>query len=1054
MLLRPISPGRDLASIRSAFRLSLCATLFAILGLSAQSANAANLYVDDNGQQCPAATFTSIQSAVDAAVMGDTVVVCNGTYSEGSGAQGTNGLTITKSISIRGAGADKVTIKPTVSGGQIAAASPVLRDGVGNIVSVNGTPEDPLTVNISGVTISGGGDKTYITTGSTPIWNGEFENGVYAETGVLYLDAGGSLTNSAITNVVTSELAASFSQPGGFRSNDLGWGVAQVTAATAAPSAASVPLVVDGTRIDRYNKGGLLIDGATGDTFPMTRSGVTPEATVTRTSVIGRNLNSPSLDGYAQNPATQSDGIILTNTLFGQDGVRVTSGASIDVNSSDIFQNLMSGAGGYTLAQRPNAAGVRLADAAGSTIFNSNIVANGFGVVNVLADGTTQNDAIPVAATSNYWGIANTTGSLNNGPDVSPVTHPNAATAPAPTIPPFNNPVNGTADGSLGSTSVHFKPFRSGNQADSNGQWPIQQTPRAVVNAAPTVTLEASAEEVSPGEQITLTADATDDFGVKTLEFFQGDDQIGSAVTPPGNSVTWTAPSECGAPQTVEFTVFATDSEGDFGYGEVSVDVDDCAPEIELSAGAAPSPLGAVKLDADASDDLGLAKIEFYVDGDLVHTATSPANGVTSYTFTPADPCGGGENYDLEAVATDTTGHETTSNTNFAREDCAPTVGLEANNTEVAPGASVNLTATAEDDDLVETLSYVAGSTSIGTSTNTNSDNPWVDTKSWTAPNQCGTSTVITVTAEDSADQTNTDTVTVTTTACPDTPPTVDLAANPTAVDPGGQVTLTATATDDDEVVSITFFEGSTQIGSVTPPNNSITWTAPETCNGSFTLKAVAEDSIGQTTEDTVTVTTNDCPPPAEPTVSIDSPPAKIAQNGTTVSATASGEAGLTKVTFHLGTRQVCEDTSAPYSCSILPNGSEVGASSIRAVVTDTLGRTAEDIESTTVSKFKPKGLKLNTKRFGAKKLTMKAYGKLLLPARTTAAVCKGSRVNITSKLGKKMLGNRQVKLANNCTYGLAFKAPKTKKKQRVVITVRFPGNSSLSATSKTRKVR
>ena len=155
-------------SFRSAFRLSLFATLFAVFGFMAQTASAANLYVDDDGMQCPAATYSSVQSAVDAAVLGDAVVVCEGIYSEGPGTEGTNGLTISKSIDIKGAGAEKVTIQPTratPTGGQIAAASPVLRDGIGNIISITGTPEAPITVDISGVTVSGGGDKLALCAG-------------------------------------------------------------------------------------------------------------------------------------------------------------------------------------------------------------------------------------------------------------------------------------------------------------------------------------------------------------------------------------------------------------------------------------------------------------------------------------------------------------------------------------------------------------------------------------------------------------------------------------------------------------------------------------------------------------------------------------------------------------------------------------------------------------------------------------------------------------------------------------------------------------------------
>jgi hypothetical protein len=1031
----------------SAFKLSLFATIFVVFGFAAQSANAANLLVDDDGVQCPAAAYTSVQSAINAAVAGDTVVVCEGTYSEGSGAEGTNALTIDKSIDIRGEGADKVTIQPTRSdplGGQIAAATPELRDNVGNIVSVAGTPEAPITVNISGVTVSGGGDKVYFDPNiPQPIWNGEFEHGVYAEAGVVFLDAGGSFNRSRVTNVVTSETPDAEAQPGGYRSNDLGWALAQVSAATAAPVSASIPLDVIGSRFDRYNKGGILIDGATGNP---------QEATVITSSIVGRNLNSPPLDGSG------GGRLLLDGTVFGQDGVQVTEGSSLDLSYSDIFQNLMAGAGTYTVAERPNAAGVRLIDAAPSVVENSNLNTNSYGIINVTADGTTANAAVPVDATNNFWGITNAPDSANTGPDVSPSTLPPAPTAP-PNPPPNPlpvevSPVNGEPDGTFGSDAVHFEPYRSGNEADSDGKWPTSEAPLPVADAAPTVTLQSDVSEVDPGGTVTLTADASDDFGITKLVFYQGDEVL-DTLTPPANQVSWDAPIDCGMPQNVGFTVAATDSSGQTTYSDVtSVAVDDCGPEVSLTAADNGTPLGSIKLSADASDDLGLAKIEFYVDGELVHTATNPTSGVTDYVYTPADPCGGGEDYSFEAVATDTSGHEASATTDYQREDCAPSVTLESDQAEVDPGGSVTLTATAEDDDLVTSLSYQAGSTSIGTSTNTDSDNPWVDSKNWTAPDECGTSTLLSVTATDSADQTGTATVTVTTTACPDNPPSVSLAADPTSVDPGGQVTLTATATDDDAVSSITFFEGSNQIGQVTPPADSITWTAPEACDTAYTLKAVARDSADQTAEDTVTVTTRECPVPADPTVNLDSPPAKIAQKGTVVRATATGEAGLEKVTFFLGTRKVCTDTTAPYSCRIVPKGSEIGKSSIRAVVTDALGRTAEDSAATRVAKFKPKNLTLRAKRIGRKKVRMKVHGRLVLPPRISARNgCADSRIDVKARLGKRSLTNRQVRM-RGCTYSVAFAAPRTRKRQRVVISVRFPGNDSLTATRRARKVR
>jgi nitrous oxidase accessory protein NosD len=59
------------------------ATVGAALGVGAPAAQAAvTLTVDDDHAQCPAAAYTTIQSAVNAAGPGDTINVCRGTYNE------------------------------------------------------------------------------------------------------------------------------------------------------------------------------------------------------------------------------------------------------------------------------------------------------------------------------------------------------------------------------------------------------------------------------------------------------------------------------------------------------------------------------------------------------------------------------------------------------------------------------------------------------------------------------------------------------------------------------------------------------------------------------------------------------------------------------------------------------------------------------------------------------------------------------------------------------------------------------------------------------------
>jgi hypothetical protein len=492
----------------------------------APAAHAATLSVDDDGQDCPAAAFATIQAAVDAAAAGDTVAICPGTYAEGSGQSGTNALTITRNLTLKGAGADLVRIRPrrtTATSGQIAEASPDIRNGVGDIIAVNGETAFPVTVNISGVTVEG--------------------NGVYVEAGIVYLDAQGTISRSRVTGIVTSEAADAYNTvPGGWRGPQYGYGIAQVTAAPTAPGGAGVrTLSILNTRVDKYNRVGVVFDAANNDGEPVVNSGIDNRGVVNASEVVGRAL----CQNYAANGNCSAPGLVTTGPLFGQDGIRVSGGARALITGSSITQNLTNGTNAPVrqtfsangtetnpgTAGHENlwrSAGVRMvaADAANSQIARNNILDNGYGVFNVLADGTTDNP-VPVDAPDNYWGRRFTPPATNSGPAISPANNP-----PVP-----ENPVNGTpvvtADGTT-SSSVDFLPYRSGPQSDpTTGQYPNIQAPMPVSDAAPTAALAVDDDTVDRGQVVNITATAADDFGVKSVTFYDGATKLGTVTTPP-----------------------------------------------------------------------------------------------------------------------------------------------------------------------------------------------------------------------------------------------------------------------------------------------------------------------------------------------------------------------------------------------------------------------------------------------------------------------------------------------------------------------------------------
>jgi hypothetical protein len=490
-----------------------------VLGGSAASVVApATLTVDNDRKDCPNAAYRTIRSAIGDANPGDTIFVCAGTYAEGPGTPGSAALIIQKSLTLTGAGADLVTVEPkSVGDKRIVGDDPSLRSYEGDIASVLGQVRAPITVDISGITFDA--------------------NGVYATAGVVFSDASGSLNRSRVTGLDIDESAGGYSTPGGFRSNHFGDGVAMVTRAAPTASANQFPtslrtVTIDHTRIDHYNAVGVLVDGSTSDytpgqPTPLVASGVRIRAILTSDQIAGRNscqnFNDPTvppagvsnptvIDGDCQASGSGANGIhpplpLTDGPLFGQDGVRVTAGASVQMIGDTVSSNLVHGTGapvGSVFSPTPNndpypignhadnnqnlqlGGGVRLVGAAASTISNSNIADNAFGVINATLDGTTGNSATPVVAQNDYWGLRTGTVTL---PTPGPAVWPNIAGPSATTFnPPIpENPVNGNpvadANCPLGvsdSDAVTFCPYRSSDQADTlGGEWPIAAAPIA-----------------------------------------------------------------------------------------------------------------------------------------------------------------------------------------------------------------------------------------------------------------------------------------------------------------------------------------------------------------------------------------------------------------------------------------------------------------------------------------------------------------------------------------------------------------------------------------------
>jgi hypothetical protein len=583
--------------------------------VAAPAAQAATLSVDEDRMDCPSAQYTSIQAAVAAAQPGDTIAVCPGTYVEGPGTPGSNALTVDKSLVLKGAGADLVRVKPNLAaGGRIIEDTPDIRNGVGDVLAVSGTPALPVTVDVSGITFDGGG--------------------AFVEAGVVFRDAVGSLHRSRVTNVTTSELAADTDKPGAWRGPQFGYGVAMVTGALTSPAGTSPrTLTVSQSRIERYNRVGVLIDGATNDLAPYSPSGMPNRGVLSSNAIVGKLLcTNFTSNGNCTSSGSPGNNLTTTGPLFGQDGVRVTAGASVALTANTISQNLVHGTGAPTRGAATNnanlsrGAGVRLVGAAASTATRNNILDNAYGAINVELDGATPNTAAPFVAENNWWGLRSTSSTLPNaGPAISPTSNP-----------PFpENPVNGAGipdgEGTTSSTVDYF-PYRNGAQADpGTGQFPVLDTPRNADDAAPSVSLGADRAQAYRGETVTLTANAGDDFGVKRVTFFADGVQIGTTQMSP-YTATFTIPPDaiCDAPRT--FTATVEDSSGQTTSASTSVTVrchystpsGEVPPTLTLTLGS-PASFGAFAAGVTATYDASTTANVISTAGDATLAVSDPS---------------------------------------------------------------------------------------------------------------------------------------------------------------------------------------------------------------------------------------------------------------------------------------------------------------------------------------------------------------------------------------------------------------------------------------------
>ncbi|WP_375764763.1 Ig-like domain-containing protein [Archangium gephyra] len=446
-------------------------------------------------------------------------------------------------------------------------------------------------------------------------------------------------------------------------------------------------------------------------------------------------------------------------------------------------------------------------------------------------------------------------------------------------------------------------------------------------NTPPDVALTSPAPGMYLGGSSTvLEATATDNQAVSKVEFFVDGTLLGTDTSAP-YTMTWSTAYAAEGAHTL--TVKAHDLAGNVRTSTgVAVTVDLYTPSAAISAPAQNAWLrGTVPVSATASDSVGVARVELYVDGTLLGTDTSAPYEASWDSTTVADGA-----HSLTARAYDQAGRVKTS--------AAVTVNIDntlpdAALTSPGPGTylrgAVTLEATASDSVGVTKVEFYSGTTLLGTDTTA----PY--SLSWNTAGVADGAQTLTVKAFDGIGNVRTSAAVAV---------TVDNTAPVTAVSAPAQnallrgtVPVSATASDSVGVARVEFYAGTTLLGTATTAPYVVSWDTATVANGSVTLTTRAYDMVGNVTVSAARTVTVDN---TAPTVAITSPANGTSFSfltfSTTIQASASDNVGVTQVVFYDGATVIGTDTTAPYSVTWSLGGVPKGTHTLTAKAYDAAG--------------------------------------------------------------------------------------------------------------------
>jgi subtilisin family serine protease len=340
---------------------------------------------------------------------------------------------------------------------------------------------------------------------------------------------------------------------------------------------------------------------------------------------------------------------------------------------------------------------------------------------------------------------------------------------------------------------------------------------------------------------------------------------------------------------------------------------------------------GITNLTATATDNVGVTKVEFYQDSNLIGTDTTSPYAASW----DSQPLGDG-NHNFTATAYDAAGNVGTSSTVVLTTDnTAPTSSVTSPASgAVFKGAIVPVTANATDGAGIQKVEfYLDNNVLLGTDTSA----PY--SINWDTTGAASGAHTLNVVATDMAG--NSGASPAISVSVDYLPPSVAITSPTNGAKVGGTISITTNPVDNVGIAKVQFYRDSgTSLGTVTSAPFNLSWNTTSVSGSAHTLYAVATDTAGNTgTSATISITIDN----TLPTCSMTAPATNALLTGTavTISANASDNIAVAKVDFYRDNNVLlATDSSSPYGISWDSTSVASGAHSLFAIATDSAGNT------------------------------------------------------------------------------------------------------------------